>query len=269
VFVLDVSMSMNLFMEKLINEILVVDQAIQALNTPNPPQYGLVVFVDDLECTNNCQPYPDAHATQQALRDWYAFVSTDWFTGNAQLHNPDPNDRNYSWPENSLDALFAAATGFPWRPIEDTVRMIIHSTDDQFWDGPAPTGCAEGWTHYSLGAGTTQNECKTTGSVHTYMEVIDTLRQGGIWVNSFAAYTGGPPTRQQGIMGIYRGNSVDTSMGFFTPYNNQQTIPLSTGGNAWDIEGVNAGTFSLSEGINAAIVEKQGCEVLEFPLRLG
>lgn len=269
VFVLDVSLSMNIFMQKLIDEIMVVDAAVQQLGTPNPPHYGLVVFVDDVECTNNCQPYADALATQQALNDWYLFVSTDFLTGNNQLHNTDPADKNYSWPENSLDALHAAATGFPWRPLEETVRMIIHSTDASFWDidvassndTAEPIGtCAPGWENFPLPG----NMCLTTGSQHGYMETIEVLRQNGIWVNSFAAPVGGPPDIVSAAMFVYRGTAVDVSPGFFTPYDNQQTIPLSTGGDVWDVLKINDGTVSLSDCINSAIVEKQGCDI-DYP----
>ncbi len=269
VFVLDVSLSMNIFMQKLIDEIMVVDAAVQQLGTPNPPHYGLVVFVDDVECTNDCQPYADALATQQALNDWYLFVSTDFLTGNNQLHNTDPADKNYSWPENSLDALHASAVGFPWRPAEDTVRMIIHSTDASFWDVDAassndaaePIGaCAPGWENFPLPG----NMCLTTGSQYGYMQTVETLRQAGIWVNSFAAPVGGPPDIISAAAFIYRGTAVDVSPGFFTPYNGQQTIPLSTGGDVWDVLKINEGTVSLSDCINSAIVEKQGCDV-EYP----
>src|SRR5690606_15797206 len=47
VFVMDVSTTMAGFINMLADEMLAVDAAIQALDLPSPPNYGLAVFVDD------------------------------------------------------------------------------------------------------------------------------------------------------------------------------------------------------------------------------
>jgi hypothetical protein len=132
--------------------------------------------------------------------------------------------------------------------------MVIHTTNDGFWDGPEPPGCDPGWDTFPPPGG---NQCLTKGSAHTYPETVQALRDASIWVNIFAVHLAGPPDPVSAIAGIYRGNAKDTSMGFFTPYGNMASIPDSTGGVAWDLDQVVAGTISLAQGINDSIVQKQ------------
>jgi len=257
VFSLDISLSMLPMFQKLQDGVDVVDAALGKLHLPSAPHYGLVVFVDDFKMTNGGAPYTSAATLKAELANWLGFVSSNFITGNNQINPPEstnPADKNYSWSENSLDALYSAAKDFQWRPAGNTLRMVIHTTNDGFWDGPESPGCDPGWDNFPPPGG---NQCLTKGSVHTYSDTVQALRDASIWVNIFAVKLAGPPDPISAAAGIYRGNQKDTAIGFFTPYKNMASIPDSTGGVAWDLDQVVAGTISLSQGINDSIVQKQ------------
>ncbi|MBX7081476.1 MAG: VWA domain-containing protein [Nannocystaceae bacterium] len=214
VFVMDVSTSMGPVLSKLGDEILVVDEAIAALGLPNPPHYGLVVFVDDAVILGSGGPYPDVASLQQDFVEWAGFTSSNQQVGGGNL--------NTTWPENSLDALFLGAAAFQWRPAGDaTLRMIIHTTDDTFWDGP------------------------TTGNgvaiAHGYDEVVTALQDRSIRTFSFAAQIGGECECE------------DVTPGWSTPYQGKTPLPEATDGAVFDIDLVFAGQLSLSAAIAGAI----------------
>jgi hypothetical protein len=220
VFVMDVSTSMGPILSTLADEILVVDEAIAALGLANPPHYGLVVFVDDAAILNMGAPYADVATLRADFMQWSAFTSS-----NQQVNGGNANS---TWPENSLDALFLAGAGFQWRPAgDDTLRMIIHTTDDTFWDGP------------------------TNGNglpiAHGYDEVVDTLQQGSIRTFTFSSQIGGSCECE------------DVTPGWSTPYQGKPTIPEATDGSVFDLDLVLAGQLSLSAAINGAIDETM-CE---------
>jgi hypothetical protein len=254
VFSLDISLSMLPMFQKLVDGVDVVDAALGKLKLPSAPHYGLVVFVDDFQMTNGGAPYTSASALKQALQGWLSFVSSDFITGNTQINNKNPADKNYSWSENSLDALYSSAKDFQWRPAATTLHMVIHTTNDGFWDGPEPPGCDPGWDSFPPPGG---NQCLTKGSVHRYPEVVQALRDASAWVNIFAVHLAGPPDMLSAVAGVYRGNAKDVSMGFFGPYKGMPSIPDSTGGVAWDLDQVVAGSISLSQGISDSIVKNQ------------
>ena len=216
VFVMDVSTSMDAFLDKLAQEILVVDAALNALNLPNPPHYGLVVFVDDTALLNNGAPYPDVQTLQADFQMWSQFTATNQQVGGGNL--------NTTWPENSLDALYTAAVGFQWRPAASALRMIIHTTDDTFWEGPA-----------------TQNGVMIQ---RNYGDTVAKLQEQEIRSFSFAALIGGSC------------QCDDVSPGWFGPYMGMPSIPDSTDGAVWNIDEVLAGTTSLSAAINGAVDDK-------------
>ena len=217
VFVMDVSTSMGPFLSKLADEILVVDEAIAALGLPNPPHYGLVVFVDDAAILNAGASYGDVEMLRADFMEWSAFTSSNYQVGGGNY--------NMTWPENSLDALYLAAAGFQWRP--ETLRMIIHTTDDTFWDGP-----------------TMQNGVAIQ---HGYEEVVEALQDREIRMFTFAAQIGG------------QCECEDVTPGWSAPYMGLPPIPESTDGEAFDIDLVLAGQLSLSAAINGAI-EDNMCE---------
>lgn len=215
VFVMDVSTSMSAILQKLADEILVVDQAIAALDVETQPNYGLVVFVDDATIINNGTPYADAESLQADFIQWSQFTQS-----NSQT---DGNGSNGDWPENTIDGLYLAAFGFQWRPTESTLRMIIHTTDDTFGDKGA----------------------NQSGEIimHSYDETVLGLQEREIRVFSFVDNdkTGGP------------GNNEDVSMGFFTPYQGKTPIPDATDGGAFNINDVYEGQLSLSAAINQSV----------------
>jgi hypothetical protein len=222
VFVMDVSTTMGPFFDKLEAEIQAVDTALQAFDLPNPPHYGLVVFVDDFTLVNTGVPYTDVATLRADFEEWNNFTATNQQTQGGGF--------NSTWTENSMDALFAAAGGFQWRPVDNTLRMIIHTTDDTFWNGP------------TVGNG--------INILHNYAETVDLLQSKQIRMFTFADYIGGQFGDQ------------DVSMGFFTDFQGQPPIPGQTGGGAFNIGEVLAGIISLSDAINQS-VEESYCE--EYP----
>lgn len=248
VFVLDVSGSMIPPLTTLEREVSLVDAALQTKNLPHPPQYGLVIFVDSAEVLNGGMPYMDIEAVKAELRTQIDLTQQ---TPPRQL-NGDAD--NLSWPENSLDALYAAAAEYQWRPPGKTLRTIILITDASFWDLMAPSSGADSEQNNGL----FPNHC----SMHSYDETIAELRMQMIWVNTFAAHTGGPPDGMTSppSHGDWRGTSVDVGVGYFEPYNGKPSIADSTGGLAWDIDDVYDMKISLATPINQSI-EAHQCAV--------
>jgi len=222
VFVMDVSTTMAGFFDELEAEIDAVHQYVAALPTPNEPHYGLVVFVDDFLVTNAGAPFTDVNTLRNEFAMWNNFTAT-----NSQVSGGGSNN---SFPENSLDAIYAGAATFNWRPADSTLRLIVHTTDDTFWDGP------------------------TTGNgiaiMRSYDDVVTALQDRQIRQFTFADLLGGPI-----------GNE-DVSMGWSTPYQGQDPIPDQTFGGWWNINEVLNQQISLADAINEA-VEDTMCE--EYP----
>ncbi|HEY2733911.1 MAG TPA: vWA domain-containing protein [Polyangiales bacterium] len=250
VFSLDVSGSMGPPLTKLDNEVMLVDAALATKNLPSPPHYGLVIFVDDVMVMNNGMAYPTLDALRMELANQISMTSAN------SARQVDPNGPpNFSWPENSLDSLYAAATQYQWRPDATTLRTVIHITDASFWDKMV----------VSSGAMSEAPGPMDMGSMHGYAETVAALRAAKIWVNTFTAMTGGPP---DGMMsppshGQFRGTSVDVGKGFDEPYAGMPSIPMATGGFSWDIDDVYDGKISLATPINMSI-EAHQCAV--YPL---
>jgi len=219
VFVMDVSTTMGTFLGTLANEMAAVDLALAAYDLPSAPHYGLAVFVDDAALVNAGLPYADAAALQTDFTFWSNFTA-----GNQQVSGAGSNS---TFAENSLDALTVAATDFSWRPSETTVRIIIHTTDDTFWDGP------------------------TTGNglpiVNSYADTVSALQAQQVRVYSFADDIGSSC------------NCEDVTPGWSSPYMGMATIPDSTDGGVFAIAEVLAGTASLSDAI-ASSVEESICD---------
>jgi hypothetical protein len=215
VFVMDVSTSMDGFLTALANDIASVDQAIQALELPGQPHYGLVVFVDDFAILNTGTPYADIPTLQADFNEWATFTAS-----NQQVAG---GNQNTTWPENSLDALYAAATAFQWRPAADTLRIVIHTTDDTFWEGPS-----------------NQNGVAIQ---HGYDTVVTALQEQQIRVFSYTAQIGGMC------------ECMDVTPGWSAPYAGKTAIPEATGGAVYDIDLVLAGQASLSDAIPDAVEE--------------
>lgn len=219
VFTMDVSTTMGGFINILANEILAVDAAIQALEMPLDPRYGLAVFVDDAVLLNGGAPYADAVALRDDFLMWSAFTATNQQVGGG--------NSNGTWPENSLDAIYFAADGFQWRPAETTIRMIIHTTDDTFWDGP------------TIGNGIPIQ--------HGYAETVQRMQDQEVRGHVFADDIGGACVCE------------DVTPGWSTPYMGMLPIPEATDGAVYDINEVLSGVVSLADAINGA-VEDSYCD---------
>ncbi len=215
VFVMDVSTTMGTFINLLSMEMLAVDAAVQAYDLPSEPHYGLAVFVDDAVLLNGGVPYPDASMLQADFDLWAAFTASNQQVGGGNL--------NTTFHENSLDALYFAADQFQWRPAETTTRIIIHTTDDTFWDGP------------------------TTGNgvpiQHSYGETVQALQDETVRVYAFTDDIGGAC------------NCDDVTPGWSTPYMGMTTIPEATDGGSFEIEQILGGMVSLADAITSAVDE--------------
>ncbi|MCA9712186.1 MAG: hypothetical protein KDK70_40495 [Myxococcales bacterium] len=224
VFVMDVSTSMGPFLDTLADEILVVDAVLQGFDLPSDPHYGLVVFVDDYLVLGGGAPYPSANALRNDFITWSNFTASNQQIGGG-------GNFNTTWPENSMDALWAASQLFAWRPAATTTRVIIHTTDDTFWNGP-----------------TVGNAVPIT---HGWTNTQSALQSEEIRVYSFAAEIGG------------QCECLDVSMGWFGPYQGHPSMADGTNGGIFDIDQVLSGAISLSEAISGAVAESI-CDPYEF-----
>jgi len=217
VFSMDVSTSMGPFLNKLADEIEAVDAAVKALNLKVEPHYGLVVFVDDTLFANTAQPYLDVKTLKTDFKSWASFTSSN--------NQPSGGNQNSTWPENSLDSLYRAAKEFAWRPKASTLRLVIHTTDDTFVQGP-----------------TTFNGVQI---MHSYAETVKQLQDEQVRVFGFASKLGGPS------------ESDDVSQGWFSTVGGSPTIPNATGGGVFQLDDVMSDTVSLSSAIPAAVKDTQ------------
>jgi hypothetical protein len=220
VFTMDVSTTMGPFIQILSNEILAVDAAIADLELPEPPHYGLAVFVDDAMLLNGGAPYADAVALQSDFDTWAAFTASNQQVGGG--------NSNSTWTENSLDALYFAADEFAWRPADTTIRMVIHTTDDTFWNGP-----------------TVGNNIPI---LHGYAETVQRLQDQMVRTYVFTDDIGGSC------------NCEDVTPGWSSPYMGMLPIPDATDGGMYPIAEVLGGAVSLADAINIA-VEESYCDM--------
>ena len=216
VFTMDVSTTMTFFFDALLADMQDVDTALMAVNAN--PRYGLIVFVDDYAVVNAGAPFDDIDALQAEFQTWKTFTTS--------FSEPQINGgTNTTYPENSLDALWRAAESFQWRPAESTLRLVIHSTDDTFTEAP---GVVDGIM-----------------VEHTYDETITALQTNEVRVAAFAAMTGGSlfaPT--------------DVTAGWFEDWTGgQASIPESTGGVVFLIDGILNGSLSLGDAIVQTVEE--------------
>src|SRR5690606_8826496 len=104
VFTIDVSTSMDDEIAAIRRGIDSIWRATEALSTN--ARFSLVVFVDDVKAVNDCAPFPTAVAMQEELDRWEEFTRSNEQPGGSGSNNSD-------CPENSLDAIYTAATGCP------------------------------------------------------------------------------------------------------------------------------------------------------------
>ncbi len=211
VFVIDVSTTMTFMLDRIEQQIASIDAEARAQGLD--AHYGLVVFVDDVSVSNAGQPYADLAELQRDLGRWRAFTAS-----NRQVTS---DLANLDWPENTLDALHAAATGFAWRPADTTLRMVVHATDDDFGEAPA------------IQSGQTVH--------HNYKDTVAALRAVEIRMFSFAAKIGG------------QCECLDVRRGLFTKFRGRPSLPDATGGAVFDIDEVASGKLNFAAAVAGAI----------------
>ena len=211
VFVVDVSTTMGFLLDRVEKGMREVDAAVREVSSE--PRYGLVVFVDDVLVANGGRPYASVAELQGELRRWRSFTSS-----NRQILS---EDANLDWPENSLDALHAAATEFAWRPAATTLRLVVHATDDDFGEAPA------------VQSGQRVRQ--------TYRGTLDALRAAEVRVATFAAALGG------------QCECLDVKPGLRAGYGAMPSIPDATGGAAFDIDEVAVGRLSFAAAVKATV----------------
>jgi hypothetical protein len=253
VFSLDITGSMIPPLTTLEEQVGIVDAALQTKNLPSPPHYGIVIFSDDFLLANDGMPFIDILDVEDYL---YEQIQKTNDMPPRQVDDAlEPN--NLSWPENSMDALYEAATKFQWRPVDKTLRTIIHITDASFWDKNVSSSGHE--------TEAPRQGVPGDSSMHGYEEVIAALRSQKIWVNTFTAKTGGPPDGNMSppSHGQWRGTAVNVGKGWTEPYKGLPTVAMSTGGFALDIDDVFDKKITMADPINQAI-ENHQCAV--YPL---
>ncbi len=219
VFSIDVSTSMTDEIDGIRRGIDSIWARAEALSTN--VRFGLVVFVDDVVAVNGCSSFATVSAMQTELAMWQGFASSNLQPGDRSTSNTD-------CPENSIDALYVAATSCPWRP--GALRILIHVTDDTFAERPAVLSADP----FGTGGIPVQ---------HTYGEAVSALMGAEVRVGAFAAPN---PPEDCGA-----GSSPDVAQGFHAPYRGAPSIPEATGGRVWSIREVRAGTLDMAEAVNA------------------
>jgi hypothetical protein len=220
VFVLDVSTSMADEAMAMRDGVTSIWNAATAL-TENV-QFGLVVFVDDALAVGDCAPFADVATLQSELEEWRLYCATN--------RSPVSEVINMDCTENSLDAIHLAASSCPWR--EGSTRVLVHVTDDTFAERPSV-----------LSESVFGDEGVPVQ--HTYAEVGSLLVEREIRVGAFAA----PGAGEECGAGV----SDNVGQGFHEPYRSMPALPTQTGGRAWSIREVRAGTLDMSTAINELI----------------
>ncbi len=225
VFVMDVSTSMADEAMRLREGVESIWTAANALTSD--AEFRLVVFVDDAFADGGCASFADVGTLQTRLDHWRAFC--------AMNRSPSSSTTNTDCPENSLDAIWLAATSCPWR--EGATRVLIHVTDDTFVERPM---MLSGDPFFGGGVAVE----------HTYAEVRDALIAAEIRVGAFAAPGAGEECGA--------GSSANVGRGFHEAYMGLPSLPESTGGRVWSIREVRAGTLDMAASIRD-LLEDEYC----------
>lgn len=226
VFVLDVSTSMSGEAAALRAGVASIFAAADALTTDH--RFGLVVFVDDALAVGGCRSWDSAAELATELMNWQTFCATN--------RSPASTTMNSDCQENTLDAMWAAATQCTWRP--GATHILIHVTDDTFEEPPYV------YSRGLFGGG-------GVPAMRHYYEVRDALVEREIRVGAFAM-------EMPEFCGA--GTSPDTGRGFFTDYGALQSFPVSTGGRVWDLRDVRDGRLDMATAI-AEMIEDEHCTV--------
>lgn len=218
VFVIDTSTSMEAELLQVRTGIRRIWNAARALTLDT--RFGLVVFVDDVVAVAGCTPFGSVEALEAELDRWWAFTSTNRQPNGGATSNTD-------CPENSLDALHAAATRCTWR--EGATRLIVHATDDTFAEPPALLS-------------------EAIPVQHGYAEVLEALTSRELRLGSFAAPGIGE------FCGVAMTENV--GVGWHEPYMGMPALPVATGGRAWNVRDVRDGELDMADAINELIADE-------------
>jgi hypothetical protein len=250
VFVLDTSSSMEFVLTQLEMQIA---QVVTASNTlSGNAHFGLIVFQDNhrLDTTGPLEGgkvHVLAGSLQTAFRNY-----RENFTDANRNPGDGPSGRILQNPiceENSLDALYAAATEYPWRT--NATRVVILATDDTFLERPDNYGDRDG------DGDTTDTNFPSEGNypaMRSLPETLAKLRDGRIRVFSFSRLA--PPAS------IFE--RCDTgrrlpwaaiSNGWTTPYGTEAPIPMQTDAKNFDLDQVKNGSLSLVATINSVVLD--------------
>jgi hypothetical protein len=224
VFVVDVSTSMTREMAALHAGAADIWQTAHELSID--ATISLVVFVDDVLAVDGTPPFPATGGCMPfgSAEDFAAQLAA-WEMTCASGQDPVSHLPNHDCPENSLDAIVAAATTCPTR--SGATRVILHVTDDTFEERPAVLSGQWG------------------GGVpvqFTYLETSVALTDGQ-WIFGVFAETGVGDD-------CGAGRSPDVGRGFSGAFGMQPSLPDATGGRFWDLRQVRAGTIDMSASIN-------------------
>jgi hypothetical protein len=251
VFVLDVSSSMDFILDKLSAEIDLVVSAAAGL-APDP-HFGLIAFVDNFR-VDSTGPLEGGvvHTAGDTLKTAFEYYKDTYTTPN---RNPGdgptgPTTQNPICEEDSLDALYAAATTFPWR--DTATRVVILVTDDTFLERPDNYGDRDG---DGLENKTDFPSEGNYPALNTLAETVDALRASRVRVFSFTRLK--PP----GLLIPYKCGTgrrlpwASVSDGWSTAYKGQVPIPTRTDAKNFDIDLVRTGQLSLTATINEVVVQ--------------
>jgi len=253
VLALDVSSSMGFVLDALQENIGgVVNQA--NMLAPDA-HFGLLPFVDNY-AFDRTGPLEGGlvHTQASTLQSAFATIRDTYTTPN---RNPGdgpsgPTTQNPICEENALDALYAAAAEFPWRP--NATRVVIVATDDSFLEAPDNYGDRDG------DGQTNQTSYPSEGDYpakHNIADTVKKLQDEKVRVFSFAR-KGFPGNFIQPCgcgTGCRLGDSMHTGDGWWVPYGSNPPIPDATDGKNFDLEAVQNETLSLSDTISQVVVE--------------
>lgn len=203
IFVLDVSTSMEGSLNALRDGIGDVWDAATALSPD--ARFSMVVFVDDALAEDDCAPFASVAELRGAFDRWRSFCSSN--------ESPVSRAPNYDFPENSLDALWVAATECTLR--EGATRIVVHVTDDTFLERP------EVFSEVVM--------CE-----HTYREVSRAFVAQQLRVASFH-------------------DTSDHPEGFSRPWEGEPGLVEYTGGASFSLDEVVAGRLNMGEAIRTFV----------------
>jgi len=253
VLALDVSSSMGFVLDALQANI---GDVVQRANMLAPDaHFGLLPFVDN-HAFDRTGPLEGGivHTQAATLESAFADIRDTYTTPN---RNPGdgpsgPTTQNPICEENALDALYAAAAEFPWRP--NATRVVIVATDDSFLEAPDNYGDRDGDGQTNLTSFPREGDYPALRNIP---ETVKKLRERKIRVFSFAR-RGFQPNFLQTCgcgTGCRLGDSTHTGDGWWVPYGPNAPIPQQTDGQSFDLEAVQNETLSLADTISQVVVE--------------